>query len=184
MSMILNEQIVRRVEDKVLETYLQAQKLFGRQFDLPAVEWTLKGRCAGRAFCIENRIKFNPILLQQNVEDFILQTVPHEIAHLINHALHGRFVKPHGREWKKIMTTLGLEPLRCHNYATQPVIIRRPQRRHVYYCACRTHWVTQIIHNRMRKGASYSCQRCGAFLTRNGPAKVRSNQCPTPGVLR
>jgi hypothetical protein len=108
--------LVGQVEDKVLETYLLAEKVFGRCFDLPSIQWNLSGACAGRAIWPDNRIRLNPVLLCENVEDFVRETVPHEIAHLLNRAMNGNSVTPHGKEWKAIMRAMGLKPQRCHNY--------------------------------------------------------------------
>ena len=94
--MKMPDQIIRRVEDKVIETCLRAQTLYGRAFELPAIEWNLRGQRAACAHGRDNRIRINPVLLAENTEDFIAQTVPHEIAHLINHVLHGPRVQAHG----------------------------------------------------------------------------------------
>lgn len=108
--------LIGQVEDKILETYLLAETLFNQCFELPSIHWDLSGLCAGRAVWPDNRIRLNPILLCENAEDFIRETVPHEIAHLLNRAMNGNGVKPHGREWKAIMRAMGLKPQRCHNY--------------------------------------------------------------------
>src|ERR1039458_2075993 len=143
--MNLNSQIIRRVEDKVIETLLQVQTLYGRAFELPSIEWNLRGVCAGLAQVRENRIRLNPVLLSENTEHFIRQTVPHEIAHLVNRALHGPHVRAHGPEWKSIMHALGLPPMRCHQYDATNVRTRTP-RRYAYQCNCRSHPVSQIVH--------------------------------------
>jgi SprT protein len=69
--MNLTNQIIGRVEDKVIETLLQAQVLYGRAFELPSIEWNLRGVCAGIAHVGENRIQLNPVLLSENIECFI-----------------------------------------------------------------------------------------------------------------
>ena len=174
--MKLNSQIIGRVEDKVIKTLLQAQTLYGRPFELPSIEWNLRGVCAGLARVRENRIRLNPVLLAENTEHFILQTVPHEIAHLVNRTLHGPHVRAHGPhvrahgpEWQYIMHALGLPAERCHQYDVANA--RTPaQRRYDYHCNCRSHPVSQIVHNRIRRGLTYTCRRCA----------VRSGQvfCP------
>ncbi len=82
--------------------------LYGRAFELPSIEWNLRGSFAGRADGRNNRMRLNPVLLCENTEDFIKQTVPHEVAHLANRTVHGPHVRPHGPEWKSMMRALGL----------------------------------------------------------------------------
>ena len=65
--------VVARVEDKILQVYLDAQSIWGRNFDLPAISYDLLGRCAGRAHISEKRIRLNPVLLLENQVDFIEQ---------------------------------------------------------------------------------------------------------------
>jgi SprT protein len=161
--MNLTNQIIGRVEDKVIETLLQAQTLYGRAFELPSIEWNLRGACAGLAHARDNRIHLNPILLSENTEHFIAQTVPHEIAHLVNRALHGHRVRPHDPEWKSIMHAFGLPALRCHKYDVANARTRM-QRRYDYHCNCRSHPVSQIMHNRIRRGWTYFCRRCGTTV--------------------
>jgi SprT protein len=154
---------VRQVEDKVLETYLLAERVFRRCFELPSIQWDLSGACAGRAIWPDNRIRLNPVLLCENANDFIRETVPHEIAHLLNRAINGRGVKPHGPEWKNIMRALGREPRRCYNYDVTNARVCKAQR-HTYKCACRTHSISQRIHNAFLRGALYVCQDCKVTL--------------------
>lgn len=157
------EQLIDRVENRVIETYQLAENIYHRTFELPSIDWDLSGHCAGKAYLIENRIRLNSTLLIQNADDFIRQTVPHEIAHLLNHAMNGRSVRPHGPEWQSIMRNLGLPPRRRHNY---PVAVqwRRPRPRHSLYCMCREHFVTQAVLNRMSVGRVYICRQCHSYL--------------------
>ena len=152
----------------MIDTFLQLQALYGRVFELPSINWNLQGRCAGKAYPSENRINLNSTLLINNTDDFIEQTVPHEIAHLINRTLNGPQVRPHGPEWKAIMRALGLPPLRCHNYAVNQTGTRW-RKRTMYFCACDFHFVSQIVHNRICRGQIYRCRHCGLPLTTNRP---------------
>lgn len=172
--MKISNEIICRVEDKVIETYLAAQGLFGRLFELPSIAWDLRGVCAGRAHARKNLIRFNPILLCENVEEFLRQTVPHEVAHLVNRELHGWFVRPHGPEWKSIMRAFGLQPLRCHNYGVENARVFR-QHRHAYQCECQQHSISQATHNRIRRGFRYSCRCCGAVIRIVPPVSITSS---------
>jgi SprT protein len=61
-------------------------------------------------------IRYNPILLRENPESFIAETVPHEVAHMVAYLRYGRSIRPHGPEWRAIMAQFGAEPERCHRY--------------------------------------------------------------------
>lgn len=91
---------------------------------VPIIKFDLRGTTAGRAWGRKNVIQFNPILLDQNPEVFVRQTVGHEVAHL------AAFVKnpncePHGKDWKLIMWSLRLPAKRCHNYDTSTITGRK-----------------------------------------------------------
>jgi SprT protein len=162
--------IIARAEDKVIEVYLQAQSIWKQIFALPTIEFDLLGRCAGRAYCRENRIRLNPVLLLENQTDFIEETVPHEVAHLLTRTLYlgpGR-MKPHGPEWKAVMLALGLKPTRCHDYDTTNAQVRQ-ERRFSYACACRTIQEPARTHFKLQRGEIWSrCSFCGAHFTLQG----------------
>ena len=170
--MKIPNQIICRVEDKVIETYLIAERLYGCAFELPSIRWDLCGLYAGRADVRQNVIRFNQTPLSENLDDFLRQTVPHEVAHLVNRTLNGQFVRPHGQEWKSIMQAFGLAPLRCHSYRVENSRVVK-QRRHTYRCECREHSISQTTHNRIQKGWRYSCRFCGIFITIMRPIESR-----------
>lgn len=102
--------------DKVYYYVSQLQTKAGIILPRPRITFHLRGTVAGYAHYKENRINFNPILLDQNPEDFIQQTVGHEVAHLGAFVKYGGRIQPHGPEWARVMFYLGLPPKRCHNY--------------------------------------------------------------------
>ena len=73
---------VRSVLDK-------AEALYGDMFETPEILFTKKGRVAGAAHSGSWLINFNEVLLQENIEEFIRNTVPHEVAHLVAYRIHG-----------------------------------------------------------------------------------------------
>jgi len=165
--------LVARAEDKVIEVYLHAQSIWKQAFALPSVDFDLVGCCAGRAYYRENRIRLNPVLLAENYTDFIAETVPHEVAHLLAFTLHGRQtrVKPHGPEWKSVVLALGLRPVRCHNYDVTNAQVRH-ERRYTYACRCREVREFARTHNRIQRGEIFfTCNYCNSrFAHREGEA--------------
>lgn len=96
----------------------------GLHLKYPTVRFALKGGTAGKAWWRENLIEYNPTLLQNNVDDFLRQTVRHEVAHLGARAKWGGGIKPHGKEWCSCCWFLGIPATRCHNYDTALVPTR------------------------------------------------------------
>jgi len=132
---------------------------------LPTLDFTIKGKTAGQARPRENRIRLNFILFKENLKDFVENTIPHELAHLISYALYGRAGNGHGNYWKLVMINLGLEPDRCHNYDVTNATVRTVKRMYEYTCNCsEPHMLTKIKHNRIQRGGVYVCRRCNERL--------------------
>ena len=106
-------------------------------------------------------IKFNRTLLLENSDEFIRQVVPHELAHLIVYQVFGR-VKPHGQEWKAVMTQLfNLPADTCHQFDVESV----QGKMFAYQCECQTHYLTIRRHNRIQRDKiAYLCRKCQGKL--------------------
>ena len=152
------DQILHHLE----HCYQRAEQHFGRRFERPRVTLDLRGQKAGVAYLYRNLLRFNAQMYRDHRDDFLQQTVPHEAAHLIAHALYGERIRPHGPEWQGLMTGLfGLPARRCHDY---PVPQRRGPR-YLYRCGCPEHIpFTPQRHALVRRGRRYQCRRCGDLL--------------------
>jgi len=157
---------MQEITDKVNECLQIAEKFFNRPVPKPKVRFDLRGRVAGQAFYFKHWLRFNTVLFQENREDFLNQTVPHEVAHWIQDWLYGvGKTKPHGREWKGIMKTVfGLSPERCHSYNVENARTRTLPAAYKYKCSCTTHHLTIVRHRRIQNGQRYKCRKCGSFL--------------------
>lgn len=134
----------------------------------PLIRFDLRGRAAGQVRIHETRtweIRYNPTLLARNPEDFLAQTLPHEVAHLVAYRLFGRQIRPHGPQWRAVMGFFGAAPERCHRYDISE-LPTRTLRRYDYRCGCRVHRLSSIRHNRISAGRVYLCRQCGQALTR------------------
>jgi SprT protein len=161
------EQIHNRVE----VCYQQAETFFQRSFARPEVSLKLRGQKAGVAHLQENKLRFNLQLYRDNCEDFLQQTVAHEVAHLVAHSVFGPRIQPHGAEWQQIMRGIyQLPPLRCHNYAVQ----RRAVTRYIYRCQCidGVFPFSSRRHAMVRRGQRYLCRRCRSPLNFSGESRV------------
>ena len=165
------EPITRLQQDQVVSATRRcirhAEKRLVQAFDLPPVTFDLRGRAAGmyRVRNTRRQIRYNPYIFGKYFTDNLANTVPHEVAHYLTDVLYGLCaVRPHGREWQTLMHVLGAEPtVTCH-YDLTGVPLRR-QRRFSYRCACSSHTVSAVRHNRVQRGQGrYICRQCRAPL--------------------
>lgn len=193
--------IQNRVDAKVLECIVIAENHFHRSFGFPTIDYSLKGKTAGQAFYRQGKIKLNAILLLENTDDFINDTVPHEVAHLIDYAVNAsnfgntarvaaqmqqlleqhryhnaRKHSAHGPSWKAIMRLFGCEPSRCHNYDVTNS--RRKTRSYLYECTCCGQRVTLGSKRHAREQSNPGTYRLSGHAAKlrfvEGPA--RANQ--------
>jgi SprT protein len=168
--MILDEVLAARLAARIAE----CQRLANRDFPaFPRVAWSLftGRRAAGLAFGSEHRIAINRVLLEENPEPMLRDTVAHEFAHVlvwwryleacrVSSPLDVVRPRGHGPEWKSAMRDIfGVEPLRCHRFDTTNTGAR-VQRRWPYRCRCKSHLITTAKHRRIASGASYVCSDC------------------------
>lgn len=138
-----------------------------RQLPLPLMRLDLRGRMAGQTvFARRNNqadvIRINAELLWTHTREMVDVTVPHEVAHVAIHRLHGRSVRPHGPEWKALMNAFGVSAETCHNLPAEPT---RRLKRFRYTCGCEEPaWLTSIRHRRAQSGTVYRCRRCRQHL--------------------
>ena len=147
------------IQQRVIELYTQAERHFLKRFKRPYIRLDLRGESAGQAWLQKYQLRFNPVLLKENREHFLRQTVAHEVAHLLTYELFGPKAQAHGKEWQAIMTDVYALPAdRCHTYNTQNSS-RKPW---LYQCRCEGKLValSTIRHNRSRKGVVYLCTSC------------------------
>ena len=142
--------------------------------EFPKVDCTLfsRRRAAGLAFGYEHRIALNEVLLLENPEPMLRDTVAHEFSHIVvwwRYLQNKRGASPgsvvaapsaHGAEWQSVMRyVFDVEPLRCHRFDTTNTGAR-VQRRWEYRCDCQMHLITTSKHRRALSGARYVCADC------------------------
>lgn len=158
---------MRQVEAATERCIKKASSLYGREFASIAVDFDLKGKCAGmyQVKGRNRRIRYNPWLFAKYYKDSLSDTVTHEVAHYLVDCLYGlRRVKPHGDEWKAIMIDLGAEPKATGDYDLTGIPVRQYAKFN-YRCACRTHQLTSLRHKKIvQRRAKYRCQYCHDFI--------------------
>lgn len=159
------------IHARVEACFQLAEAFFERDFRRPQISLQLRGQKAGVAHLGENLLRFNAQLYRENREDFLRQTVAHEVAHMVAHEVFGSRIRPHGEEWQLIMRGVyQLPPHRCHNYA----VARRRTTRYVYRCQCPNQQFpfTAQRHALVGKGRRYLCRRCRAQLVFSGEQRL------------
>lgn len=159
----IKARVVRRI-DELLEIALDR----GLSVKFPEIKYDLTGRAAGTAeICgIDCTLNFNLGILTnpKNTDEFIKQTVAHEVAHIIAWLNYGIDIQPHGKEWRNIMLGFGLYPHRTHKYDMSTAKVRR-QRRYEHVCTgCgKVLMISATRHNRMKRGTKYR-HTCGGLI--------------------
>lgn len=165
--------IKKCVSDKIKELINKASSSYNiNNIFIPEIKFTKRGKCAGCVSYVNGEVffNFNMVLLRENFNDFLSQTVPHEVSHFIVYLLFGhQYTKGgkriiHGKDWKNVMSFFGCSSERCHSYNTSKSSVRK-LKTFKYKCGCSTHILTSIRHNRIKKGtSSYCCSVCGERL--------------------
>jgi len=173
--MLVPNDIQIRVRKEVERCYEAAAEFYGRTFTFPTLEFNLRGTTAGTANFGTQKLRFNSILLVENVEDFMARTVPHEVAHLIDHAVNphnfegglvltrgGHFRRKkrnvHGADFKFIMERVlgAVNSSRCHSYDVTNAKVNKRTRAQYVWVSKQDSSVTMELgikrHNNMSSG--------------------------------
>lgn len=160
--------MTKRIQAKVEECIAIASKFYNQNFEVPSIQYTLRGTTAGRAKYDTNEVNFNLAIYKENGDAFLNRTVPHEVAHRISVMVYGKEKgRGHGFFWKYVMQfVFNLEPSRTHSYEVGH-LKTRTVKRWKYTCGCVDwiHKLTTIKHNRiLKKPRAYVCKHCRSTL--------------------
>ncbi len=182
MKYHLDEGIQQCAQETVRECVLLANQTYRRRIRMPAIDFGLKGRCAGQLVAkpisvakSSYIIRINGDMLIRHFEYFMREVIPHEVAHLVVHWIYGARAKAHGEEWKTVMKEcFGLEPSIYHALPTRSA--RHHAREYIYQCVCQNHAFTLRRHKNAERGAKYLCRHCGMLLKFRGRAQDLARQ--------
>jgi SprT protein len=150
------------VIQKVEQCISHAGCYFEQNFTLPKISFNQRGKIAGCARLQLNELRFNPILLSDNLEAFLEVVVPHEVCHLLAYRLFGK-VRPHGKEWQSLM--LELFDVKGQTYH-QMDVTKVKGKSFNYQCECGPIELSIRRHNKVLKGEqTYICRKCRTLLT-------------------
>lgn len=176
----MDKALQNKVNKRIDECLEFARRRFNMDLPRPTIQYNLNGRCAGRAYYFQWKIELNPAILQENEEDYIRNTVPHEFAHLLTDQMYTfKDIKPHGPEWKKVMREMGVigvtDTYARHNYDTSSLNVKR-KRQYIYECNCpNTMTIGPTRHQRHQQTGQYYCKKCRATIrfVREHPDNVK-----------
>lgn len=157
---------IEYAKEKVEDAFKLAETFYKRSFSRPkTIIFKRKGTNAGHCHYGRKELMFNLTLMEQEGIKFD-DTYAHEVAHWIDKEVNGYSYTPsgrrdiHGKKWQYIMTRVMKIPAsRCHSYDTSTVQ-RKKQSKHEYTCACRSHFVSTTIHNKIVRGSRRICLSC------------------------
>lgn len=138
-----------------------------KAFRTPLVEFYIGRTFAGAAHLHCNKVTFNLDNSKAIVDT--VETIAHEVAHCLAWYVHGNGVKPHGPEWKSLMSALGYPNARAtFNGETELGQVTaanrniKRQRRWEYECVgcAEIYSIATVTHNRMQKGQHRICNKC------------------------
>lgn len=156
----------------VVEVIKNANATFKTQMPEPYIAFYTKGRAAGKAWWVENKLEFNEVLAKENSEAF-KNTIIHEVAHLVTHRVFPNAKQAHGPEFKKVMRRLGGVANTYHTYDVSTVISRKKKVRYEVKCTCQSHWVTKRVAEmtKLVKNPIY-CKVCKTSCCSTGAVKT------------
>lgn len=158
------------IRDKVAETLELAKSLYGVDFGKVLVSFDLKSKNIALAvrrmtqFGVRYEVRFNPAAMVTNMEDMLVSTVPHEIAHLVAWERPDLKAREHNRAWAAIARSLG-DPLPRAITANYAGMVRGiTQTRYRYENDNGSILVTKSQHMKVKSGAyCLTCPESGEF---------------------
>ena len=123
---------------------------------------------AGNARTVRNKklgiIKMNKRLFSSTagLTEFN-NTFTHELAHILVNFIEGVNCS-HNHKWKAMHKLLGGNAKTTHNYEVDH--LRPKKNTYAYKCGCAAHKLSAVRHNKILRGASFSCKRCKVKIKR------------------
>ena len=150
-----------KIQKKLNELVQLAEKLFypGKFGDITFKMNSRLTSTAGRAFYDRGYMDFSTSLYEANQEEFLVDTVPHEFAHMVAFRVYNSV--GHDNSWRYVVQQLGGSPNRCHSYQ---VAQRKQVKTYQFKCACRVHEFTPQRYAWVKKGKQYKCNTCNQLL--------------------
>lgn len=161
-----------QIETKIKEVIALAERLYG--FDITFEELNItyhaKGKAAGYAWykgfqgARQYGLKFSSEAASINMADMLEDTIPHEVAHLVNFALP-HTGKDHNQGWKRVCIALGGTGERCYDGSKMVLTPAKISRKWLYKASCGTEVeLSTKMHNQIQRGSTRSLRRTGGQI--------------------
>lgn len=168
----MNSHIETQIRAKAETVFALAHKLYGCPLNLDNVRLVFKqkGKAAGQAAWkrqfgeTQYELRFSMEAATIDLNDMLNDTVPHEIAHLVNfwNPTTGR---NHDRLWKQTCIALGGTGERCYDGSKMVLTPTKIQRKWKYVASCGTELeVSTKIHNKIQRGQTRTLKRTGGRI--------------------
>lgn len=160
------DDIYLKVENKVKETVNKLNEKFKFNLEYPYIYYDIKGKNAGLAKSLSMTVHYNPKLLKENEEDFLKNTVPHEVCHIAVYHYYKIQKKPipkngHGPDWQIMMRSVGVNPRKYHTYK-----VERKIKIFKYKCKCIDGVIISERMHKKNKELTHHlvCKKCKSIL--------------------
>lgn len=156
-----DKNVKRAIFEAVEECYEKANRFYGLDLKIPEIQFWSKLQVNGSIRWNTRTktvyyIRFNTTQAKGDIDKFLKDTVPHEVAHHVDIARRGRTL--HDLAWKSICLRLGGSGSRCTMYNMKDVPV--PKGYFAYACKCGVFHLTKIRHNKIVRGKKYVCRNC------------------------
>ena len=152
---------MQKIQQKLTELVQLAEKLFypGKFGDITFKMNSRLTSTAGRAFYDRGYMDFSSSLYEANKEEFLLDTVVHEFAHMVSNRVYN--TRGHDYNWKYVVEQLGGIAKRCHDYR---VAQRKQTKSYQFKCGCRVYEFSAQRYSWYKRGKRYMCSVCKQTL--------------------
>lgn len=193
---MISAAVKTQVETKVNACVATVEKHYGISFKKPKISYNVRGTTGGYAKYASWEVDFNPVLLSENLDTYLTDVIPHEVAHLAAKLIYphtlvrgfGKKRSPHGREWASIMVVLGADPKRTHSMDVSNAKVRT-MKKYEYKCSGCGHiyHLGAKRHNQLKAGAVMwhpSCGRTNGKIIAVGESSTQTTSVIKPVVSK
>ena len=160
------------VSKRIRELQKYSKENFGGEVSVNISYSLDSARALGQYQRSSKTIFLNPKLLEEYGELYIEDTVVHEFAHAVVHFKYPtgysyrKRVMPHGRQFKAICSHFGNDGKATSSLFNNSTSMKKVNRqaRFTYKCSCQVHEITKTRHNKILRGANYTCKTCKTSL--------------------
>ena len=156
----------QQVRQAVKELIVKGNELFPRgkiKYNELEIRFSLYGASRlGYANWSKRKLNFHKVLAETNTDEYIGDTVIHEVAHLYQRHIYP-YSKSHGREFKRICKALGGNGSTTSNMNVKG--LGKMKTRYIYECpVCGAQVnLTQYKHNKQEQTRRYVHSKCNRY---------------------